>query len=72
MELGGGVISGLFNSQGRRWRAGGDYAMTMDSMRAEDDGTLFLGEAWSDPIEAGIKDQISTGTPKTRHITVMG
>jgi putative transposase len=32
--------------------------MTTDSMRAEDDATLFLGEAWSDPIEAGIRDRI--------------
>ena len=29
-----------------------------DSMRAEDDAKLFLGEAWSDPIEAGIGDRI--------------
>jgi hypothetical protein len=29
--------------------------MTTDSMKAEDDATLFLGEAWSDPIEAGIR-----------------
>ena len=32
--------------------------MTTDSMRAEDDAKLFLGEAWSDPIEAGIRDRI--------------
>ena len=32
--------------------------MTTDSMRAEDDATLFLGDAWSDPIEAGIRDRI--------------
>jgi len=27
-------------------------------MRVEDDAKLFLGEAWSDPIEAGIRDRI--------------
>ena len=32
--------------------------MTTDSMRVEDDAKLFLGEAWSDPIEAGIRDRI--------------
>ena len=58
LEFGGGVISGLFNQPGRRWRAGGDHAMTTDSMTTEDDATLFLGEAWSDPIEAGIRDRI--------------
>ena len=32
--------------------------MTMDSTTTLDDGTLFLGDAWSDPIEAGIRDRI--------------
>ena len=32
--------------------------MTTDSTTPVDDGTLFLGEAWSDPIEAGIRDRI--------------
>ena len=32
--------------------------MTTCSMKAEDDAKLFLGEAWSDPIEAGIRDRI--------------
>ena len=32
--------------------------MTMDSTTTVDDGTLFLGDAWSDPIEAGIRDRI--------------
>jgi putative transposase len=32
--------------------------MTMDSTTTVDDATLFLGEAWSDPIEAGIRDRI--------------
>jgi putative transposase len=32
--------------------------MTTDSTTTLDDGTLFLGEAWSDPIEAGIRDRI--------------
>src|SRR5512144_1953776 len=32
--------------------------MTTDSMRVEDDAKLFRGEAWSDPIEAGIRDRI--------------
>ena len=32
--------------------------MTTDSMKAEDDAKLFLGETWSDPIEAGIRDRI--------------
>src|SRR5512133_3815633 len=32
--------------------------MTMDNTTAVDETTLFLGEAWSDPIEAGIRDRI--------------
>ena len=32
--------------------------MTTDSTTTADDATLFLGEAWSDPIEAGIRDRI--------------
>jgi transposase-like protein len=32
--------------------------MTTDSTTTVDDTTLFLGEAWSDPIEAGIRDRI--------------
>ena len=32
--------------------------MTTDSMTMESDATLFLGEAWFDPIEAGIRKQI--------------
>ena len=32
--------------------------MTTDSMTTVDDAKLFLGEAWSDPIEAGIRDRI--------------
>jgi transposase-like protein len=32
--------------------------MTTDSTTTVGDGTLFLGEAWSDPIEAGIRDRI--------------
>ena len=32
--------------------------MTTDSTTPSDGTTLFLGEAWSDPIEAGIRDRI--------------
>src|SRR5512133_3827350 len=32
--------------------------MTTDSMRVDADAKLILGEAWSDPIEAGIRDRI--------------
>ena len=32
--------------------------MTTDSTTPVDETTLFLGEAWSDPIEAGIRDRI--------------
>jgi len=32
--------------------------MTTDSMTTVDDAKLFLGEAWLDPIEAGIRDRI--------------
>jgi transposase-like protein len=32
--------------------------MTTDSTTPSDETTLFLGEAWSDPIEAGIRDRI--------------
>jgi transposase-like protein len=32
--------------------------MTTDSTTTVDDTKLFLGEAWSDPIEAGIRDRI--------------
>ena len=30
--------------------------MTTDSTPAAEDANLFLGEAWFDPIEAGIRD----------------
>jgi hypothetical protein len=52
-ELEGGVISGLF-SPIRRWRAGGDHAIETDSTTLSYDTTLFAGEAWFDPIEAGL------------------
>lgn len=33
--------------------------MEQDSTRAETDGTaLFAGEAWFDPIEAGVRDRV--------------
>jgi putative transposase len=32
--------------------------MTTDSTLTDDDTNLFLGAAWFDPIEAGIRDQI--------------
>ena len=32
--------------------------MMTNSTTTVDDGTLFLGEAWSDPIETGIRDRI--------------
>ena len=32
--------------------------MTTDSTTTVDDTKLFLGGAWSDPIEAGIRDRI--------------
>src|SRR5512147_2888060 len=32
--------------------------MTTDNPTPVDETTLFLGEAWSDPIEAGIRDRI--------------
>src|SRR5512132_646051 len=48
----------MASTSGVRCRAGGDRAMTTGSMRVEDDAKLFLGEAWSDPIEAGIRDRI--------------
>jgi transposase-like protein len=32
--------------------------MTTDNTTPVDETTLFLGEAWSDPIEAGIRDRI--------------
>jgi transposase-like protein len=32
--------------------------MTTDSTLTGDEGTLFLGEAWSDPIEAAIRERI--------------
>src|SRR5512134_45302 len=46
------------SSQDRRWSAGGDHAMTTDSMTMESNATLFLGEAWFDQIEAGMREQI--------------
>jgi hypothetical protein len=58
LEFAGGVISGLFNQPGPALPRRGDHAMTTDSMRAEDDAKLFVGDAWSDPIEAGIRDRI--------------
>ena len=32
--------------------------MTTDSTTMESDATPFFGEAWFDPIEAGIREQI--------------
>jgi hypothetical protein len=32
--------------------------MTMDNLTMESDATLFFGEAWFGPIEAGIREQI--------------
>jgi hypothetical protein len=32
--------------------------MTTDTTTSADETTLFLGEAWFDPIEAGIREQI--------------
>jgi hypothetical protein len=32
--------------------------MTTDSMTTDSDATLFLREAWFDPIEVGIREQI--------------
>src|SRR5512144_1907222 len=32
--------------------------MTTDSTTPSEETTLFLGEAWSDPIEAAIRDRI--------------
>jgi hypothetical protein len=58
LEFEGGVISGLFNQPEPALERRGDHAMTTDSTTTADDATLFLGEAWSDPIEAGIRDRI--------------
>src|ERR687890_1705151 len=47
-------------SHDRRWRAGGDHAMGDDSTtrQAAQAASLFAGEAWFDPIEAGIRERI--------------
>src|SRR5918993_4469932 len=45
-------------SQNRRWRAGGDHAMDKDSSKGSAEQTLFAGEAWFDPIEAGLRGRI--------------
>jgi putative transposase len=58
LEFEGGVISGLFEQPVPALESGGDHAMTTDSTTTVDYATLFLGEAWSDPIEAGIRDRI--------------
>src|SRR3954447_13577699 len=43
----------------RRWSAGGDHAMEQDSTRTQADGpALFAGDAWFDPIEAGIRERV--------------
>jgi len=47
-------------SHDRRWRAGGDHAMGDDSTATQvaQAASLFAGEAWFDPIEAGIRDRV--------------
>src|SRR4051794_203739 len=59
VESGGGVISGLFNepqpalARRRRSRHG------QNSTTADTDGReLLIGEAWFDPIEAGVRDRV--------------
>ena len=44
--------------------------MTTDSMTMESDATLFLGEAWFDPIEAGIREQIRGFIEGLKELTV--
>src|ERR1700730_11749327 len=47
-----------FNQPNRRCRADGDYAMKTDVTKAtaeEAEGTLFLGDDWFDPLEAGVR-----------------
>jgi hypothetical protein len=58
LEFEGGVISALFqpteSALSRRWRS----AMKTDTTKATADaaeGTLFLGDDWFDPLEAGVR-----------------
>src|SRR3954470_15552218 len=37
---------------------GGDHAMEKDSTSPRGSEALFAGEAWFDPIEAGVRDRI--------------
>src|SRR3984893_4565734 len=61
LEFEGGVISALFqpteSALSRRWRS----AMKTDTTKATADaaeGTLFLGDDWFDPLEAGVRTRI--------------
>src|SRR5208282_6070453 len=64
LEFEGGVISALFQrreSENRRWRADGDHAMQTDTTKSPGEaaeGTLFLGDDWFDPLEAGVRTRI--------------
>ena len=58
LEFEGGVISGLFqpteSAMSRRWRSrheNGYHKATADAA----EGTLFLGDDWFDPLEAGVR-----------------
>ena len=58
VELAGGVISGCSTSHFQRWDAGGDHAMEENSTSRNGWHGAFAGEAWFDPIEAGIRDRV--------------
>src|SRR3954451_22468817 len=45
-------------SHDRRWHAGGDHAMDENSTERPAEAALFAGEAWFDPIEAGLRERI--------------
>ena len=51
----------LFQKANRRWRADGDHAMKTDTTKVTADaaeGTLFLGDDWFDPLEAGVRTRV--------------
>jgi putative transposase len=61
LEFEGGVISALFQQSESALARRGDHAMktdTIESPAEAAEGTLFLGDDWFDPLEAGVRTRI--------------
>src|SRR5919107_6224886 len=57
-KLGAAWSPACSTSHDRRSSAGGDHAMDKDSSKAAAEQGLFAGEAWFDPIEAGLRGRV--------------